>query len=105
MSDITVQELKERMDKGTAPKVIDVREQHEWERDHLDVVHMPMGSIPMRLDELGDKNAEIVLACRSGGRSGQITAYLRSQGFTNARNLAGGMLAWKENIDGNFDVD
>ncbi|MEM7658511.1 MAG: rhodanese-like domain-containing protein [Bacteroidota bacterium] len=53
--------------------------------------------------ELKDK--EVVMICRSGGRSGRATAFLKQQGFANARNLQGGMLAWKAEINPEFDVD
>lgn len=103
MKEITVKQLKERMDAGTAPRVIDVREPHEWNQDHITDENIPMGTVPVRMNEL-DKEAELVVACRSGGRSGQITAYLSSQGFGNVHNLAGGMLAWKAEINPEFNV-
>lgn len=103
--DITVQELNERMIAGTAPPVIDVREPHEYEMGHITDIHMPMASVPARINELEPyRDQELVINCRSGGRSGQICQYLRSQGFSNVRNLAGGMLAWKASIDPSFNV-
>ncbi len=105
MSDISVKELKELMDAGIAPKIIDVREIHEFETDHIDAENIPMGEIPGRLAELEQyKNKDLILCCRSGGRSGNITNYLRSQGFNCARNLTGGMLAWQAQIDPTFKI-
>ena len=105
MEDITVQELKERMDVGNAPRVIDVREPHEWDAQHITEENWPMATVPLRLAELEDfKGKELVICCRSGGRSGQITMFLRQNGFTKVRNLLGGMLDWKEAIDPTFDV-
>ena len=105
MSDITVTELKQRLDEGTAPRIIDVREVHEFETDHIAAENIPMGEIPGRLDELAShRDQELVICCRSGGRSGNITNYLRSQGFSSVRNLTGGMLAWQAKIDANFQV-
>jgi rhodanese-related sulfurtransferase len=105
MSDISVQELKERLDAGTAPNIIDVREIHEYEAGHIHAENIPMGQIPERLAELHPfKDQELVICCRSGGRSGNITHYLKSQGFTGVRNLTGGMLAWKASIDENLNV-
>ncbi len=105
MNDITVKELKERMDAGTAPRIIDVREPHEWEMGHITDELFPMASVPVRIDELkNSQDAELVVHCRSGGRSGQIAMYLRQQGFQNVRNLLGGMLAWKEEVDPSFNV-
>lgn len=106
MSDISVQELKERIDAGTAPVMIDVREAHEWEMQHLpEVRKISLGTIPAQVQDLAElKDQEVVMICRSGGRSGRATGFLASQGFTNVRNLTGGMLAWKEHIDSSFNV-
>ena len=105
--DITVKELKERIDNGTAPVMIDVREPNEWERDHLEGVEkISLGVLPAKLPDLADlKGQEVVMICRSGGRSGRATAFLKQQGFDQVRNLQGGMLAWKAEIDPEFDVD
>lgn len=103
--DITVQELKQRMDAGEELTIIDVREPHEWEMDHITDNHIPMGEIPGKLAEMEDqKDAEIIVHCRSGGRSGQIAMFMAQNGFTNVRNLEGGMLAWQASIDPNFNV-
>jgi rhodanese-related sulfurtransferase len=105
MSDISVQELKERLDAGRAPKIIDVREVHEYQTGHIAAENIPMGEIPGRLGDLAQyKDQELVICCRSGGRSGNITSYLKSQGFSGVRNLTGGMLAWQAQIDRNFRV-
>ncbi|MEM7371246.1 MAG: rhodanese-like domain-containing protein [Bacteroidota bacterium] len=105
--DITVNELKQRIDAETAPIMIDVREQHEWDQQHLEGVEkISLGTIPTKLAEMAKwKEQEVVLICRSGGRSGRATAFLQQQGFSNPRNLSGGMLAWKAEIDPTFDVD
>ncbi|MDP5170787.1 MAG: rhodanese-like domain-containing protein [Bacteroidia bacterium] len=107
MQDITVQELKERMDAGTAPIMIDVREPFEWDMNHLDGVQkISMGDIPAKVSDLADwKDKELVIVCRSGGRSGRISEFLRQEGFSNIRNLTGGMLAWKRDIDSSFNVE
>lgn len=104
--DITVKELKERIDAGTAPIMIDVREPHEWDQQHLaGVEKISLGTVPTKLADIADwKEKEVVLICRSGGRSGNATSFLKQQGFSNARNLQGGMLAWKAEIDPTFDV-
>lgn len=108
MEDITAKELKERIDANDAPIMIDVREAHEWEMQTLDGVEkISLGRIAdpdvqMKLRQYGDK--EVVFICRSGGRSGRATAFARQLGLTNARNLLGGMLGWKENIDPDFQV-
>lgn len=107
MQDITSAELKERIDAGTSPVMIDVREPFEWDKQHLSGVEkISMGDIPAKMPDLEKwKEEELVVVCRSGGRSGNITAFLRQQGFTNVRNLIGGMLGWKQSIDPSFDVE
>ncbi len=104
--DISVQELKKRLDAGESLIMIDVREPHEWEMDHLEgISKISLGVLPGELADMAEKkDQEIIMICRSGGRSGKATAFLKSKGFTQARNLAGGMLAWKANIDPTFNV-
>lgn len=75
---------------GVLP-IVDVREQHEWDAGHaVDAIHIPMGEVVARLDEVPDGAAVI---CRSGARSGQVVAYLAQQG-RDAVNVAGGTLQW-----------
>lgn len=104
--DIFVNEVKERLDDGEKLIMIDVRQPHEWEMQHLDgVIKISLNSLPDSLEELEEyKDKEIVMICRSGGRSGQATQFLRQQGFMNVRNMSGGMLAWKAYIDPTFNV-
>ncbi|TLU99041.1 rhodanese-like domain-containing protein [Dyadobacter luticola] len=95
--DITVEELKERLDKGEDLHFYDVREEHEYEEDNLGATLIPLGELPDRLDELEPlKDEEIIIHCRSGARSGRAAQYLESQGFTNVRNVVGGILAYRE---------
>jgi adenylyltransferase/sulfurtransferase len=97
--DITVTELKARMDSGDAPMIVDVREPAEFEICRIPgAVLIPLGQLPSRLSEL-DPAQEIVLQCKVGGRSANATAYLRRAGFTRARNLSGGILAWIDQVD------
>ena len=75
--------------------IVDVRE--PWEFDEVraeDVMLLPMSSLPGRLAELPE-DRELLFICRSGSRSGQVTAYLRSQGRDDVWNVSGGMLAWE----------
>jgi rhodanese-related sulfurtransferase len=94
--DITVTELKKRLDEGDKSFVfIDVREPHEYQAFNLGAELIPLGIIPVRLPDLeAHKNDEIVVHCRSGARSGQAKAFMMANGFTNVRNLEGGVLAW-----------
>jgi rhodanese-related sulfurtransferase len=97
MEDITIEELKQRMDAGGKLNVFDVRELHEYEEYNIGATLIPLGTLPSKLDELAEfKNQEIILHCRSGARSGNAKMFLLDSGFTNVRNLLGGMLAWKE---------
>jgi rhodanese-related sulfurtransferase len=76
--------------------LIDVREQDEWDAGHAPgAVHIPLGELPSRLDELPDTDAgALAVACRGGGRSSRAVAWLSQQGFDVA-NLDGGMKAWQ----------
>ena len=99
VGDITVTELKARMDKGDAPMIVDVREPAEFEICRIPgAVLIPLGQLSSRLGEL-DPAQEIVLQCKVGGRSANATAYLRRAGFARARNLTGGILAWIDQVD------
>src|SRR5690606_1690396 len=96
MEDITVEELKQRMDNGTSPMVIDVREPFEFEEFNIGAKLIPLGSLPGALDDLEEyKDAELVVHCKSGGRSANAKAFLQSVGFKNVRNLLGGVTDWK----------
>ncbi|MCU0468290.1 MAG: rhodanese-like domain-containing protein [Arcicella sp.] len=95
--DITVEELKERLDKGEALNFLDVREDYEYEEQNLGAKLIPLGELPDRMDELADwKDKEVIVHCRSGARSGRAKAFMEGQGFTNVRNVLGGILAYNE---------
>jgi rhodanese-related sulfurtransferase len=99
VNEITAQELKARRDAGSGPLVVDVREQWELGVASIpDVLHIPMGEIPARLAEL-DPRREIVVMCRSGGRSMQVAQFLGRNGFGKVANLTGGILAWSRDVD------
>lgn len=95
--DISVNELKNKLDKGEAFIFIDVREPEEYQEYNLGAKLIPLGNVDSIPKEYAQhKNDEIVVHCRSGARSGRTVEYLQSQGFTNARNLLGGVLAWQD---------
>ena len=99
MTDMTVIELKARIDAGTRPFILDVREPTEYQISRIEgSVLIPLGELPARVGEL-DKNAEIVCQCKMGGRSAKAATFLRQQGFTNVHNLTGGITAWVEQVD------
>jgi hypothetical protein len=96
MEDITIDELKARMDQGEALHIVDVREEYEFDEFNIGAQLIPLGELSDRLDEIEDlKEAELIVHCRSGARSGRAKEYLESEGFSKVRNLIGGMLAWQ----------
>ena len=95
--DITVQELKERLNKGETFHFLDVREEYEYDEENLGAKLIPLGELPDRMDEIaGWKDQEVVVHCRSGARSGRAKAFMESQGFTNVRNVLGGIVAYNQ---------
>jgi sulfur-carrier protein adenylyltransferase/sulfurtransferase len=98
--EISVEELKRRLDAGESPLILDVREPHEYSICNLNGFLMPLETVAERLTEL-DRNREIIVHCRSGVRSAKAVTQMRKAGFTNAKNLAGGILAWADRIDPN----
>ena len=97
---ITVQELKRRLDNDDQITLIDVREPHEHEDYNIGGKLIPLGSIPDSIESLmPHQGDEIVLYCRSGQRSGTAQQYLIQLGFDKTYNLEGGMLAWAAEID------
>lgn len=89
-------ELKEKLDAGEDFIFIDVREPYEYAEFNLGATLIPMGVIPAKLSEYqDDKDKEIVVHCRSGARSGQVKEFMTQAGFTNVRNLLGGVLEWQ----------
>jgi sulfur-carrier protein adenylyltransferase/sulfurtransferase len=95
---MTVQELKQRRDLGDDLFVLDVREPYEYQIANIGGTLIPQNEVPLRLAEI-DRNREIVVQCRSGGRSQRIAEFLAQQGYANVKNLAGGILAWADAID------
>ncbi len=77
--------------------VIDVRTDKEYQQGHvMNALHIPLGVLGDRVQELqAYKNTPVVVVCRSGARSGQAAMKLKKQGFTDAHNMAGGMLSWE----------
>ena len=97
--ELSVDELKAELDRGDKLVLVDVREPREWAISDLsDSVKIPLGTLPQSLEKLS-KDDEIVVYCRTGGRSGHAVAFLMEQGFEKVRNLAGGINRWAERID------
>lgn len=96
MEDITVSELKSRLDKGEKFIFLDVREEWEYEEDNLGAENIPLGELPHRISELEKyKEDEIIVHCRSGARSGNAKKFLESKGYSQVRNVLGGILAYR----------
>jgi adenylyltransferase/sulfurtransferase len=97
---ITVEELKRKLDAKEDVFVLDVREPHEYLIANLGAPQIPVGEVERRVGELAaQKNREVVVHCRSGARSQKAALMLKQAGFTNVSNLAGGILAWADKID------
>ena len=98
-TDITPQEVKQLIDASADFTLIDVREVHEYQICKIDKAQlMPLGELPRRLAEL-DKEADIVIHCKMGGRSAKACDLLRASGFSKVRNMTGGILAWSDKVD------
>jgi adenylyltransferase/sulfurtransferase len=95
---MTVQELKQRMDAGEDFLLLDVREPYEYQIANLGGKLIPQNDVPQRLGEL-ERDKEIVVHCKSGGRSQRIAEFLKQAGYANVSNVAGGILAWSDQID------
>ncbi|HEX3437181.1 MAG TPA: molybdopterin-synthase adenylyltransferase MoeB [Pseudacidobacterium sp.] len=95
---ITPIELKRRLDAGEDVFVLDVREPHEYQIVNIGAPLIPLGDLPNRINEL-DPNREIVIHCKSGGRSQKAAEFLQKSGFKNVANLAGGITAWATDVD------
>ena len=95
---ITPVELKRRLDAGDDLFVLDVREPHEYQIANLGAKLIPLGELPNRLGEL-DPNREIVVHCKSGGRSQKASELLAQNGFKKLHNLAGGINGWATDVD------
>ena len=96
--EISVQDLKAKLDKKEKFVLLDVREPHEYEIARIEgSTLIPLGKLPERFGEL-DKNAKIVVHCKMGGRSAKAVSFLREKGY-DATNVAGGINAWSESVD------
>jgi rhodanese-related sulfurtransferase len=98
MRNITVEELKAKMDAGEKFHLLDVREPHEYAESNMGGKLIPLGKIQtMQVDDIEDlKEEEVIIHCRSGHRSMMACMVLEQLGFKNTSNLTGGILAWEE---------
>src|SRR5436190_14288316 len=98
MKNISVEELKKRMDASEQLHIIDVREPYEYAEFNIGGTLVPLGKImSMQLEDLEDlKNEELIVHCKAGHRSMQACMMLETAGFTNVANLDGGVMAWQQ---------
>lgn len=95
---LSVKELKQRIDGGEDVFLLDVREPYEYQIAQIGGKLIPQNDVPQRLAEI-PRDREIVVQCRSGARSQKIAEFLKQSGYTQVVNLAGGILAWSDEID------
>lgn len=98
MKSISTNELKDLLAKGQELNIIDVRETSEVAEGKIpSAINIPLGLLEFRIQDL-DKSKEYIMVCRSGGRSGQASLFLESQGY-KVINMTGGMLAWEGEVE------
>jgi len=96
MQEITVEDLKQKLEKKDDFLLIDVREEWEYDEFNIGGTLIPLGTIQGTIDDYDEwMEKEVVVHCKAGMRSAAAQQYMVSQGFTNVKNLVGGMLAWK----------
>lgn len=99
MAEMTPKDLKARLDAGRPPILLDVRQDWETRLCRLEnAIHIPIEEIELRTEELDPQN-EIVVYCHQGVRSAAVAEYLRSLGFADVKNLAGGLDLWARTVD------
>jgi sulfur-carrier protein adenylyltransferase/sulfurtransferase len=95
---LSVKDLKKRIDAGEDVFILDVREPYEYQIAQIGGKLIPQNDVPQRLAEI-PRDREIVVQCRSGARSQKIAEFLKQSGYQQVVNLAGGILAWSDEID------
>lgn len=98
-TDITPSEVKQQLDNNSEIVLIDVREPDEWEAGHVAVAtHIRLSEIPQRMAEI-PRDKDVVMICRSGGRSENARQFLARSGYTRVKNMIGGMRRWAADVD------
>lgn len=98
IKEIEIQELKSKIDAGEKFYFIDCRELEEWNSGHIEgATLIPLSEFPQKYESiLTEKNAKIIIQCRSGKRSMNACMFLLSKGYSDLNNLEGGIIAWTE---------
>lgn len=109
MKEITVQDFKAKLDNGdNNVLLLDVREpfeQYQSSIDYENATLIPLGELPERMDEIESyKDKEVVCMCRSGGRSSKACELLEKEGFSDIKNLKGGINEWAREVDTSLPV-
>ena len=105
IQEITVEELKEKIDNNDEFLLLDVREPFEYKVSNLGGKLIPLGELMNHLDELEEyKDREVIVHCRTGGRSARACQILQANGFQNPKNLVGGINLWARVIDPSLQV-
>lgn len=105
MKEITVQELHLKKKNGDSFFLLDVREPFEYQISNIDGKLIPLDQLSDRLEEIDvQKNEEVIVMCRSGSRSAKATKMLIDQGFSNVKNLKGGVNEWAREIDSSLPI-
>ena len=106
IDEITPAQLKQLLETGEPIVLLDVREPYEWDITnlaHIGAIHIPLAQLADRYTEL-DPEADIVVYCRSGGRSMRAARFLAANGFQNVRNLDSGVNGWARDVDPSMPV-
>lgn len=104
MKEISVQDLKQKIDNKEDFQLIDVREAFEYETSNINGLNIPLGGILIETDQIAT-DKPVIIQCRSGKRSADAVMQLEQiHGFDNLHNLKGGILAWQEAFDPNMQV-
>ena len=104
IKEISVQSLNEKINNNEKFALIDVREDEELKISKISqAIHIPMNNIANHLKQLPSEK-QIIIMCKSGGRSAQVCEYLSNQGYSNVYNLKGGIISWALEIDPTLDI-
>jgi adenylyltransferase/sulfurtransferase len=95
---LSVKDLKQRLDSGEDVYILDVREPFEYQIANIGGKLIPQNDVPQRLAEI-PRDREIVVHCKMGGRSQKIAEYLHQSGYPRVTNVSGGIIAWSEQVD------
>jgi len=101
ITEISVQEVDQKIKNGDDFQLIDVRNEEEREFCHIGGTFIPLPELETRFEEIS-KDKEVIVYCRSGGRSLGAAQFLKSKGYADPKNMTGGILAWSDSVDSNI---